>query len=48
MATWLLRDSKDLRLVKEVLGHKNIQTTLKYAHLINDRKAEGLNNLFKK
>jgi integrase len=46
-ATWLLRDSKDLRLVKEVLGHKTIQTTLKYAHLANDHKAEGLNHLFR-
>jgi integrase len=47
-ATWLLRDSKDLRLVKEVLGHKTIQTTLKYAHLANDRAADGLNHLFDK
>ncbi len=46
VATWLLRDSHDLRLVKDVLGHKTIQTTLKYAHLTNDRKADGLNHLF--
>ena len=46
VATWLLRDSHDLRLVKDVLGHKSIQTTLKYAHLTNDRKADGLNHLF--
>lgn len=46
VATWLLRDSHDLRLVKDVLGHKSIQTTLKYAHLTNDRKATGLNHLF--
>lgn len=45
-ATWLLRDSHDLRLVKDVLGHASIQTTLKYAHLANDRRAAGLNHLF--
>lgn len=46
VATWLLRDSHDLRLVKEVLGHKTITTTIKYVHLTNDRTAEGLNHLF--
>lgn len=46
LATMLLRDSKDLRLVKETLGHSTIQTTMKYAHLVNGRIQEGLNSLF--
>lgn len=46
VATWLLRDSHDLRLVKDVLGHKTIQTTIKYAHLENDRRAAGMCKLF--
>lgn len=46
VATWLLRDRHDLRLVKEVLGHKTIQTTIKYAHLENDRRAAGMRKLF--
>lgn len=46
VATWLLRDTHDLRLVKDVLGHKSMQTTLKYAHLLNDARSNALNNLF--
>lgn len=46
VATWLLRDSHDLRLVKDVLGHKTIQTTIKYAHLENDRRTAGMCKLF--
>ena len=47
LATWLLRDTNNLRLVKDVLGHKSIQTTIKYAHLSTDARAEALSHLFK-
>lgn len=46
LATWLLRDSGNLRLVKDVLGHKNIGTTIKYAHLANDARADAMKHLF--
>lgn len=36
-----------VRLVKDVLGHKSIQTTIKYAHLSTDARAEALSHLFK-
>lgn len=32
-ASRLLRTSRNLRLVKDLLGHEDIQTTLKYAHV---------------
>lgn len=47
LATWLLRDTNNLRLVKDVLGHKSIQTTIKYAHLCTDARAKALSDLFK-
>lgn len=34
-ATNLYHDTRDLLLVKEKLGHKNIQNTLVYTHLVN-------------
>lgn len=46
LATWLLRDSHDLRLVKDILGHKSIQTTLKYAHLMSDARTNAMGHLF--
>jgi integrase len=47
-ATLLLQNTKDLRLVKEACGHGSIGVTMKYAHLINGRVAEGMNQLFEK
>lgn len=47
-ATWLLRSSGNLRLVQQVLGHTNITTTTKYAHLVNAATEIAMNNLFKK
>lgn len=47
-ATWLLRSSGNLRLVQQVLGHTNINTTTKYAHLVNSATESALNTLFKK
>ena len=43
-ATRLLSIS-NLRVVQKVLGHKNIQTTQIYAHLLNNDVAEAINKL---
>lgn len=37
-ASWLLAECSDLRIVQEALGHKNIATTARYAHLLPGRK----------
>lgn len=42
-ATLLLSSGTDIYVVKEMLGHKNIQTTQIYAKIINERKREAAN-----
>ena len=45
-ATWLLRQSGNLKLVQSVLGHRTLSVTTKYAHLVNDDSACAMNSLF--
>lgn len=45
-ATWLLRQTGNLRIVQTVLGHSNISITTKYAHLVNNESQTALNGLF--
>lgn len=47
-ATWLLRQTGNLRVVQNVLGHHAITTTTKYAHLVNNESQNALDNLFTK
>jgi integrase len=42
-ATRTLRASKNLRAVKEMLGHADIKTTMRYAHALVDDVAEAMN-----
>lgn len=45
-ATWILRKTNNLRITKEILGHSNINTTMKYAHVLDDEKRTALISVF--
>lgn len=44
-ATYALVRSKDIRGVQEILGHKNIQTTQKYTHVLAREKVHIVNGV---
>lgn len=44
-ATRLLRATGNLRLAQRLLGHSDIQTTTKYAHVTNDDLRDGLDKV---
>jgi integrase len=44
-ATRLLRKTGNLRLVKELLGHEDIATTLKYAHVTKDDLRDAMDSV---
>lgn len=45
-ATWILKKTNNLRITKEILGHANINTTMKYAHVLDEEKRNALNAVF--
>ena len=47
-ATKLLRESKNLKLVQRALNHRNIKTTLKYAHVSDDEVAAAMEAMARK
>jgi integrase len=47
LATKLLRKTGNLKLVQKALNHRNIKTTLKYAHVLDEEVAAGLQQVQK-
>lgn len=47
-ATWLLKDCKNIKIVQHILGHENVATTNKYAHLMDGAESQALTKLFNK
>lgn len=45
VATRLVEKNIDLVVVKEILGHSKIDTTMRYAHAVPKRKIEAINVL---
>lgn len=41
-----LEKTGNLKITKEILGHANIATTLKYAHILDDEKRQALKKVF--
>ena len=42
VATRLVEKGIDLVVVKEILGHSKIETTMRYAHTVPKRKLEAI------
>lgn len=41
VASWLLAETRNLKVVQQALGHSQITTTSRYAHLMGDEVAQG-------
>lgn len=46
-ATWILKKTKNLKITQQLLGHEDIRTTMKYAHVLDEEKRKALNQVFK-
>ena len=44
-ASWLAQQGESLLTIKELMGHKTIEMTMRYAHLIPDQKKVAINRL---
>lgn len=44
--TWILKNCGNLKITKEILGHADMKTTLKYAHVLDDEKRNALLTTF--
>ena len=46
LATILAKKTNDIKLIKEVLGHRNVQTTMRYIHLAQEEIADSMQTVF--
>lgn len=44
--TWILKATGDIRLAQKIVGHKDIKTTARYAHVLDEDKRTGLIKTF--
>ena len=44
-ASWLAQQGTPLLTIKELMGHKSIEMTMRYAHLIPDQKIDAVKQL---
>ena len=44
-ASWLAQSGVDILHIKEQLGHRKIDTTMRYSHLIDDRRHQATERL---
>ena len=45
-ATWILKKTGNLKLTQQILGHADIKTTTKYAHVLDEEKRQALMSVF--
>lgn len=45
--TWILKQTGNLKITQQILGHSDIKTTIKYAHVLDAEKRNALEEVFK-
>ena len=45
--TWILKQTGNLKITQQILGHADIKTTTKYAHVLDAEKRNALEEVFK-
>lgn len=45
--TWILKQTGNLKITQQILGHSDIKTTLKYAHVLDEQKRSALEEVYK-
>lgn len=46
-ATWILKSTGDQRIIQRILGHSDIRTTSKYAHIMKGAELRALESVYK-
>jgi site-specific recombinase XerD len=44
-ATTMLAKGANIKVVQDILGHANINTTMKYLHALDDQKKDAINSI---